>query len=71
MEEIQIEKFQKKDICEIIELFYRTIESVNNQDYTKDQILAWQGKEHEAKRKREWSDKLQSSQTYLARNSKN
>jgi len=71
LEEIQIEKFQKKDICEIIELFYRTIESVNNQDYTKDQILAWQGKEHEAKRKREWSDKLRSSQTYLARNSKN
>lgn len=48
-----MEKFQKKDICEIIELFYLTIESVNNQDYTKDQILAWQGKEHEAKRKRE------------------
>lgn len=68
MKSFTVELFQDADLPEVLELFYETIEVVNQKDYTHAQIKTWQGKEREAARLVEWSKRLPLSQTFVAKN---
>lgn len=38
---VRIRSYEKKDVYEIVRLFYETVRSVNRSDYSKEQVEAW------------------------------
>ncbi|WP_144510179.1 GNAT family N-acetyltransferase [Bacillus sp. FJAT-22090] len=64
---MEITKFKKTDIQEIIHLFYDTVHTVNTKDYSKDQLDAWAPLNDIQWKRKAWSKSLSENITYVAK----
>lgn len=64
---MEVIKFNKSDIEEIMSLFYETVHSVNAQDYSQVQLDVWAPKEDKDILIQAWQDSLYQNITYVAK----
>ncbi|WP_130808185.1 GNAT family N-acetyltransferase [Senegalia massiliensis] len=58
-----IRKYDKKDLEEILQLFYNTVHNINIKDYTLEQVNTWAPKIPE---KKKWEKFLYGNKTFVA-----
>src|SRR5699024_12851285 len=63
---MKIRKFRDSDINQIVFLSYDTVHSVNDQDYTTDQLNAWAPKDEGNAKLVNWKDLFSCNITYIA-----
>ncbi|GGH23167.1 GNAT family N-acetyltransferase [Paenibacillus segetis] len=61
-----IRKFLENDITQIVTLFYDTVHSVNQRDYSPEQLDAWAPKDLQTLKLQTWKDSMSYNVTYVA-----
>lgn len=61
-----IREFHPADIDHIVRLFYETVHTINQQDYTAAQLNAWAARDEESQRRESWLHSLTKNIAFVA-----
>ncbi|PEX90964.1 GNAT family N-acetyltransferase [Bacillus cereus] len=65
LKDIIIRTFQKKDLEQVLQLFYETVHTVNAKDYNELQLQAWAPEQLD---REDWLQSLEKNRSYVADN---
>ncbi|TKD71362.1 GNAT family N-acetyltransferase [Pseudalkalibacillus hwajinpoensis] len=63
---MEIRRYEKRDLSQIIDLFYETVHTVNRKDYSQEQVNTWASSDERGSKFNTWGDSLAQNTTFVA-----